>query len=290
MPRGNSGLPGSGLVIDSMAAAVWAHRGPAPLMERPHRHDDLEINIVLEGRLDYLFGATRLTVSVNEIALFWAATPHRLIDSLTPEPGDHCWVHIPLATVLAWGLSDEDLRSLLTDRPIVLPTGVVGRDLRSTFETWMVDLPGGDLQQPALLEVQALISRLLHHNAHRADPDHPPVDPDHLSGDAMMRHVVQMARFVVTSFRRPITASDVAGETHLHPTYAMTVFRRNMGMTLGNYLTRCRVAEAQRLLITTSLTTAEIGYASGFGSQSSFYGHFTRVCGCSPNAYRRSLR
>ena len=273
-----------------MAAAVWAHRGPAPHMERPHRHDDLEINIVLEGRLHYLFGGTRLTVSANEIALFWAATPHRLIDSPALEPGDHYWVHIPLAMVLGWALSDEDLRSLLTDRPIVLPADVVGRDLRSTFETWVVDLPGGDLQQPALLEVQALIGRLLHHHAHRAGHDHAPVDPDHPAGDAAMRHVVRMARFAVTSFRRPITASDVANETHLNSTYAMTVFRRSMGMTLANYLTRCRVAEAQRLLITTSLTTAEIAYASGFGSQSSFYEHFTRVCGCPPNAYRRSLR
>jgi AraC-like DNA-binding protein len=70
----------------------------------------------------------------------------------------------------------------------------------------------------------------------------------------------------------------------------MTLFRETVGTTLGAYLTRCRMAEAQRLLLTTGMTTSEIAHAAGFGSQSSFYAHFTRSCQVSPSAYRHGAR
>jgi len=212
-----------------------------------------------------------------------------LIDSPTQEVGDNCWVHIPLATVLSWGLPDNDLSSLLTNRPIVLPATAAGRDVGAMFESWLVDLAGGETEQFALLEVQALVGRLLHHNMRFLREHRNQASSDHPKGE-VMHHVAQMAQYAVTHFRAPITPSDVARETHLNPNYAMTVFRERVGTTLGSYLTRCRVAEAQRLLITTSMTAAEIAHASGFGSQSSFYEHFTRACGSSPSGYRRNLR
>ena len=86
--------------VDVQAPAIWARRGPAPLMERSHRHDDLELNYVVRGRLDYLFGGSPMTVQAGEIAVFWGATPHRLIEDCADQLGDNCWVHIPLGTVL----------------------------------------------------------------------------------------------------------------------------------------------------------------------------------------------
>jgi AraC family transcriptional regulator, melibiose operon regulatory protein len=244
---------------------------------------------VVCGRLDYLFGGTPLSVFAGQIAVFWAATPHRLIEGPGQEEGDNCWVHIPLATVLSWGLPDADLSTLLTNRPIVLDASAAGRDVKSMFESWLVDLAGAETEQFALLEMQALVGRLLHYNLRFSGKQSGATLSDHPAGEGM-RHVVQMAQFAVTHFRAPITPSDVARKTHLNPTYAMTLFRERVGTTLGSYLTRCRVAEAQRLLITTSMTAADIVHAAGFGSQSSFYAHFTRICGSSPSAYRRSLR
>jgi AraC-like DNA-binding protein len=258
-------------------------------MQRPHRHDDLELNLVLRGRLDYLFGGSRLSISAGQIAIFWAATPHRLIAARPPqEESDNCWVHIPLTTVLGWGLSAGDLSDLLGRGPIVVDDSAVGRDVTSMFESWLVDLPASDTAPFAMLEAQALVRRLLHHDQ-RAPRETTAVGVAERSGDAM-RHVVRMAQFAVTHFRESITPSDIARQTHLNPTYAMTLFRENVGITVGGYLTKCRIAEAQRLLVTTTKTAAEIAHAAGFGSQSSFYTHFTRACGCSPSAYRQRLR
>ncbi len=277
-----------GVVVDG--PAIWVRRGPAPQMEKSHRHDDLELNYVVRGRLDYLFGGSPLRVSAGQIAIFWGATPHRLIDHHPREDGDNCWVHIPLTTVFNWALPDAQLNDLLTTRPIVLPAEAAGRDVEPMFTSWLDDLDGGDTEQFALLEIQALVGRLLLYHAVHGDDDsdlHAHATRLHSNG---MRHVAEMARFTVANFRSQISTTDIAEATHLNPNYAMTLFRETVGTTLGSYLIRCRLAEAQRLLLTTTLTTSEVAHAAGFGSQSSFYAHFTRTCGLSPCAYRRSVR
>lgn len=278
------GTPEHDIVVQD--AAIWVRSGPPPQMERSHRHDDLELNLVIRGQLDYLFGGRPLHVSAGEIAVFWGATPHRLIASPQPDDVDCRWVHIPLATVFSWGLPNEYLGDLVASRPVVLPVEAAGRDVDSMFASWMTDLTDTEGQAFALLEIHALVRRLLHWNAeHGADP----FAATRAHGDSMP-YVVEMARFATAHFRSDIQASDIARASHLNPNYAMTLFRETVGTTLGAYLTRCRVAEAQRLLLTTPMTTTEIAVAAGFGSQSSFYAHFGRICGTSPSAYRRSLR
>lgn len=263
---------------------LWTHRGPAPAMPEPHRHDDLELNFVLRGSLEYLFGGTRLVVPAGHIAMFWGATPHQLIGPGSTG-GDICWIHIPLGNVLEWGLPGHSLSEVLLSRPVLLPAASARRDLETAYEAWAADLASEEQRTIALLEAQALVRRLLQAclpggSAPRAAAPSP---------DGM-QHVTEMARFTVTHFRDRIRPADIAHAVHLNTTYAMGLFRRSVGMTLGEYLARCRVAEAQRLLVTSSLGISRILHASGFGSQSSFYAQFTRLCGVSPAAYRADLR
>jgi AraC-like DNA-binding protein len=104
-----------------------------------------------------------------------------------------------------------------------------------------------------------------------------------------MTAVAAMTRFIAERFREPLLVEQIAGAAHLSGAYAMTLFRHHVGSTISGYISRCRVAEAQRLLLTTSRPTAEIGYAAGFGSQSAFYEQFTRASGTSPGRYRRAI-
>ena len=99
--------------------------------------------------------------------------------------------------------------------------------------------------------------------------------------------ITAMAQYIVTNFRESVTIDDIAAAAHLNRTYAATIFSRSLGTTPGRYLTRCRVAEAQRLLITTDRPMLDIAHAAGFSSQSSFYDQFSRHCGVSPGGYRR---
>lgn len=280
-------LHGDSAVV-ATGTQLWLHRGAAPVMPLAHRHDDLEINIVLRGALEYQFGGMRITVPAGSLAVFWGATPHRLVSTDAGADGDMCWIHVPLTTVLGWNLPMSDLSEVLLNRPIIVPAATVARDVEAMFTSWQQEVGVDGLETIALLEVQALIRRLLHrqHSGEQAA-----IEMDGLpsvSSDSM-RGVTEMARFTVAHFREQISAADIASAANLNPHYATSLFRRAVGSTIAEYLIRCRVAEAQRLLVTTTMSASEIAHAAGFGSQSSFYAQFTKRCGIPPSRYRSRL-
>jgi len=277
---------------------LWIHRGTPPTMQLVHRHDDIEVNIVLRGRLDYIFGGGHLTVRAGELALFWGATPHRLV----PQPGcdpaatSGCWIHIPLSTALGWNLPEDEMGEVLNMSAILAPSEDLPYDPDRMFEAWRRELHNGTEalgDVPGLLEVQAMVRRVLHHQARRSpNADIHGADIHDYEGrqGGVLRAVTVMARFIAENFRERVTVADIATAAHLNRTYAATIFSRTLGTTPGEYLNRCRIAEAQRLLVMTNRTMADIAHESGFSSQSSYYEHFTRRCGSSPGAYRRSFR
>ncbi|WP_129785144.1 helix-turn-helix domain-containing protein [Promicromonospora panici] len=275
--------------VELAEPALWVRQGAPPVMQRPHRHDDLELNLVHTGRLDYLFGGSYLRVEAGQVALFWGGTPHQLVDQ-GATPTDGSWVHIPLTEVLSWALPTEQVAVLLQARPIVAPATALVRDVAALFASWHHDVLDGGHDTVVMLEAQAFVRRVLA-GAARSEPEPGPVAecvPLPQSGAA--ERAAAMAQFVAENYRSPITAADVARAVHLSPSHAMTLFKRVIGTTVGTYIARCRVAEAQRLLITSDRTTAEIAHAAGFTAQSSFYETFRQVCGTPPATYRRTYR
>ncbi|WP_380157348.1 helix-turn-helix domain-containing protein [Kineococcus sp. R86509] len=263
---------------DVQEPALWVHRGSAPPMREFHRHDDLEINVALRGSLEYLLGGERVLVPEGHTALFWAAAPHRLIGADRSQESDICWIHLPLAAALRWALPEAFSTVVMSHGTVVVPTAAVGTHVEAQFETWRRDLDAGADTAMLLLEANALVLRILGHR----EPIPTPADRPR----SALRPVALMARYTAENFREAISPADIARAANLNPNYATTLFRRSTGVTLGDQLLRHRIAEAQRLLLTTSLTTAAVAHAAGFGSGSSLYAHFARACGCSPGAYR----
>ena len=293
--------------VEDMPPGLWIRRGAPPPMFSMHRHDDVEINLVLDGQLHYLFGGQPLTIREGEIAVFWAAQPHGLVDSRT---GDMCWLHVPFSMFLAWGLPEAQTAPLLSAQPLITHAPDLARRIAHMAERWGEEVggaePGGgagaatadgaggadgssrgddESTEIALLEIQAAMRRVLRASS-RAHPE-APSDGGGSVPAARLRQVSTMAQYVRDHHRSPVTVADIAAAVHLAPSHAMTVFRRTAGVTLGDYVTMCRVAEAQRLLLTSSLKVTEIAEEAGFGSLSSFYEHVSAACGMTPREYRR---
>ena len=297
--------------VEEMPAGLWVRRGAPPTMLSMHRHDDVEINLVLDGRLHYLFGGQSLTIGEGEIAVFWAAQPHGLVDSRT---GDMCWLHVPFAQFLSWGLPESQTAPLLGAQPLITHAPELARRIAHMAGQWGREIEGSEVDGPsdegpddvaagsdgtgtadeadgreiALLEIQAAVRRVLRASS-RATPALLADGAGSVPAERL-RQVSAMAQFVRDHHRSELRIADVAAAVHLTPSHAMTVFRRTVGVTLGQYVTMCRVAEAQRLLLTTSLRVTEIAEEAGFGSLSSFYEHVSSACGMTPREYRRQGR
>lgn len=270
-------------VVWGQSPLPFAYTGHAHEMTTPHTHDHVEINVVTHGRLSYLFGGERITIEPGEVALFWAAIPHQIIADTDVETRV-CWVHLPLRDVLAWRLCDQDIGDILRGQPVRVAGDATHRDLARTIGKWEDEDGSPEFASIAALEAQAVVRRLFafrrrHGERTGGDPARSPADRD-------LERVAAIARFAVERFRDQISAGDAARAASITTPYAMTMFRRVVGMTIGDYIVQCRIAEARRLLSTTGTPVAEVAHLSGFGSQSSFYAHFSKHCGATPKEYR----
>lgn len=248
---------------------LWAGRAaPAP-MARPHRHDAVEFNQLLSGRLTYRFGGFRTVVAPGALVLFWGSIPHRVVEV---DPGtEFLCATVPLGTFLAWRLREEFVRDLLGGALFTGPT-VPG------MERWPADLiaQDPDLRRVVRLEMEAAVRRI----AATGGPA-PRVEPGPIE---------RMAATVATRFAEPLAVADVAAVAGLHPATAMRRFREATGETIGDYLTGHRIAHACRLLASTDRAVASVARESGFGSESAFYEAFRRRTDLTPAAYRDKHR
>lgn len=254
-----------------------------------HRHDDVEINVVVTGGMSYLFGGRTVTVATGETAAFWATMPHQLMHA---EPDTRSlWLTVPMGLVLSWALPPATRAALLSAEPVTGSVGGAAAIDEAVFRQWSADFDaGGERRDIALLEVQARLRRLVdgpsggEQTGDRGSADGRAEPSPVRSATA---RAATMTAFIAAHHGEPIGSDDVAAAVHLHPHRAMAVFREVVGDTIGGYLARFRVAQAQRLLLSTTLPVTAVGHQVGFGSTSRFYRVFTDLVGESPGRYRR---
>jgi AraC family transcriptional regulator len=82
----------------------------------------------------------------------------------------------------------------------------------------------------------------------------------------------------------------LAAEIGAHPAHLARAFRRAYGETIGEYVRRRRVEEAEHALANAELSLADIAIAAGFSDQAHFTRVFRRHFGVSPGARRRAMQ
>jgi AraC family transcriptional regulator, melibiose operon regulatory protein len=248
-----------------------------------HRHNEIELLFVEQGRLEYIFGRGRVVLAAGNFAVFWGAMPHQLIDM---QRGSQThWLTVPLAWFLQWQMPAPLLRSLLSGK-VFVETAAHDTDL-ALFNQWHDDLKSRDAERQKLvvLEAEARLRRLA--LRHRGSG----VRASTAGGAqaAAMGRVERMACFIAQHYTRDLRVAEIAAAAGLNADYAITLFRKTCGMSLVDYITQHRVTHAQRLLATSDLKVLDIAFASGFGSASRFYAVFEQLCGVSPKVYRATM-
>lgn len=254
--------------------------GSPASMSGAHRHNDIEINLIECGAIVYLFGGRRVVARAGEVLAFWAAAPHQLIDAAM-DAHMH-WLTLSPAWLMHRHLPDRFLRELLRGQPLI---GPMQSGDSQQVTGWQRDLhQGGEWRSIMMLELEARLRRLAM-RVTSAPALAAPAQP------SASRHKAEaMARTIARRSSELLSIDDIAATVKLHPNYAMNLFRRELGMTINEYLTQQRVAHAQRLLITTDDDVLGVAMHAGFGSSSQFYAAFKRVCGQSPSAYRSAIK
>jgi len=253
-------------------------------MPAPHTHSDVEVNYLVEGTLTYLHGGTRVALEAQQFAVLWAGIPHR---TLPPGvKGWGIWIYVPLTSILQWQLRPELVERLLTGEVLIAPRD--DTDL-PVLQRWHDDYMSKDeLRHRALaLEVEARFIRLS--LGLGLAPDQ--LRPARPAARGSQDRVNLITDFLARNYQEQLTVKAVAGAADLHPNYMMRLFKQHTLVSVWEYVTRLRLAHAQRLLLTTDGNIAAIAFQSGFGSLGGMYRAFAKYApGTRPLDFRRLLQ
>lgn len=92
--------------------------------------------------------------------------------------------------------------------------------------------------------------------------------------------------YIQNNYRDPITLEDLAEHTFLSRTYISHSFRKYLGVSFMEYMTRVRICHAVRLM-NGSQTLTEIAYNSGFPNVNAMIKAFKQYRGMTPGEYRK---
>ncbi len=97
-------------------------------------------------------------------------------------------------------------------------------------------------------------------------------------------------KYVSENFDKKISIKDICRELGCSKSTLLSTFKKQYGVTVGDFLTEYRLGEAKRLLEEGDLSINEISHATGFYDQSYFSKVFSQKCGIPPSEYRKSSR
>lgn len=112
-----------------------------------------------------------------------------------------------------------------------------------------------------------------------------------LSAPTASHPVIQdLIQFISLHFAEDLTLDMLSGHTGLNRSYLCRLFRKEMGLTITEYINSIRVRNACRLLRESDLNITQISLQSGFNSTAYFDRQFRTLMGMSPTAYLNEYR
>lgn len=178
------------------------------------------------------------------------------------------------------GITDEEKESLvayLASQEVNTHAPEVVRALESLEPEWAHKAGGDRFCRAKLNEILAV--SLCEAVAQDADI--------HPAGTGEDRRLAREAQLIIDSrYAEPLTLQSIARELYVGKTRLCSVFKKEYGLCVAEYLRDKRIDRAKELLANTASSVSEIGSIVGYAHQSSFAEAFRRECGVTPTQWR----
>ena len=98
----------------------------------------------------------------------------------------------------------------------------------------------------------------------------------------------RIRQYIGTHFTEQLTLEDIGEALSMSPYHLAHIFKDMTGMSPIHYMIRCRIGEAQNLLISTDYSATQIAAIVGYTNVNHFNAIFAKLVGLPPIRYRRS--
>jgi AraC-like DNA-binding protein/ligand-binding sensor protein len=99
--------------------------------------------------------------------------------------------------------------------------------------------------------------------------------------------IAKARKYIHAHLDQPLPLGLVARQAGLSESHFCRLFKDSAGLTLTDYVNRCRIDWAKRELLKPEARISEIAFLIGYQSLSQFNRSFARIVGLSPTVYRR---
>lgn len=103
------------------------------------------------------------------------------------------------------------------------------------------------------------------------------------------RTITGITKYLQEHLAEEISLSVLAEQFHLNPQYISQLFKSEIGVNFLAYLTNIRMEKAKKLLLSTSLSIAEVADQAGYRDYRVFTKAFKKSEGITPSQYRRDF-
>lgn len=264
--------------------SFFIERHVASAMSAAHWHDHVELNVLLDGRMTYLFNGGQVQVEAGQLSLFWAAIPHQVI-MVTSETPVIC-IYLPLVDFLGLPLAQPSRQTVM--QGAFVKETIAGLTTSLAASRWLEEWEtGGELRRQLVCdEVKLAVRRLI---LDEADAPAPAANFG-VPHNQAVGHAQRITAVINERYDEALTLTSLSKFAGVHSATANRAFRDVLGISVTEYLTRYRLARAMQRLAETDDGVLDIALSCGFGSNSRFYEIFRQRTGMTPRQFRASTR
>jgi AraC family transcriptional regulator len=115
-----------------------------------------------------------------------------------------------------------------------------------------------------------------------------PIQPAPAKGGLTPWQKRKVLTYIEDRLGEPVPVERVAAMVALSVSHFSRAFKESLGQTPHAHIVKIRIKRAKDLMLTTNESLSQISVTCGFADQSHLSRTFRRVCGQSPNAWRRA--
>ncbi|MDW7678436.1 MAG: phosphoenolpyruvate hydrolase family protein, partial [Bacillota bacterium] len=100
-----------------------------------------------------------------------------------------------------------------------------------------------------------------------------------------INYVDEVKKHINQHFADPISLTEMAEKLHISRSYLSSLFKKEVGCSFPNYVTKFRISHAQHLVETKGVTLSRASELIGYSDYSTFSKNFKKIYGVSPREY-----
>lgn len=97
-------------------------------------------------------------------------------------------------------------------------------------------------------------------------------------------------KYVELNYMKKISFGDLSNAVHVSRPYLSTLFKKEVGCTFPEYLSRFRIGKATEILKQSEVSFTYAAQMVGYGDYAHFSKSFKKLMGCSPSQWREAYR